>query len=102
VDQASGEIMAVCIAAGGTITGEHGIGLDKLRYMPLIFDGDALAAMRAVRRVFDPDERVNPGKVIPIHACREWSGVRNAEFGMRNRCSAVDSAFPIPHSGLQS
>ena len=66
--------MAVCIAAGGTITGEHGIGLDKLRYMPLIFDGDALAAMRAVRRVFDPDERVNPGKVVPVHACREWSG----------------------------
>src|SRR5229473_2901543 len=54
VEQASGEIMAVCIAAGGTITGEHGVGLDKLRYMPLIFDGDALAAMRAVRRVFDP------------------------------------------------
>src|SRR5467141_1683824 len=76
VEQASGEIMAVCIAAGGTITGEHGVGLDKLRYMPLIFDGDALAAMRAVRRVFDPLERVNPGKVVPVHACREWSGVR--------------------------
>src|SRR6266576_50528 len=102
VDQASGEIMAVCIAAGGTITGEHGIGLDKLRYMPLIFDGDALAAMRAVRRVFDPDERVNPGKVVPIHACREWSGVRNAEFGMRNRSSPVDSAFHTPHSALRT
>ncbi len=102
VDQASGEIMAVCIAAGGTITGEHGIGLDKLRYMPLIFDGDALAAMRAVRLVFDPLERVNPGKVVPIHACREWSGVRNAEFGMRNRRSRVDSAFHTPHSALES
>src|SRR5881396_2926101 len=100
VDQASGEIMGVCIAAGGTIIGEHGIGLDKLRYMPLIFDGDALAAMRAVRRVFDPEERVNPGKVVPIHACREWSGVRNAEFGMRNRSSPVDSAFHTPHSAL--
>src|SRR6266481_1232381 len=76
VEQASGEIMAVCIAAGGTITGEHGVGLDKLRYMPLIFDGDSLAAMRAVRRVFDPLERVNPGKVVPVHACREWAGVR--------------------------
>jgi FAD/FMN-containing dehydrogenase len=76
VEQASGEIMAACIAVGGTITGEHGVGLDKLRYMPLIFDGDALAAMRAVRRVFDPEERVNPGKVVPVHACREWSGVR--------------------------
>src|SRR6266542_5528771 len=74
VEAASGEMMSVCIAAGGTITGEHGVGLDKLRYMPLIFDGDSLAAMRAVRRVFDPEERVNPGKVVPVHACREWSG----------------------------
>jgi len=92
--------MATCIAAGGTITGEHGVGLDKLRYMPLVFDGDSLAAMHAVRRVFDPDERVNPGKVIPVHACREWAGVRNAEFGMRNVRSRVDSAFHIPHSAL--
>src|SRR5207249_162390 len=51
------------------------MGLGKLRYMPLLFDGDSLAAMRAVRRVWDPEERVNPGKVVPIHACREWSGV---------------------------
>jgi len=75
VERASAEIMATCIAAGGTITGEHGVGVDKLRYMPLIFDGDSLAAMHAVRRVFDPEERVNPGKVVPLHACREWSGV---------------------------
>ena len=84
VDAASGEMMAACIVAGGTITGEHGIGLDKLRYMPLIFDGDSLTAMRGVRRVFDPAERVNPGKVVPVHACREWAGVRNAEFQARN------------------
>src|SRR2546427_7278700 len=62
VDQASGEIMAVCIAAGGTITGEHGIGLDKLRYMPLIFDGDALAAMRAGRRGVGALGRGEPGE----------------------------------------
>jgi len=85
VESASGEIMAACIAAGGTITGEHGVGLDKLRYMPLIFDGESLAAMRAVRRVFDPDERANPGKVVPVHACREWAGTRNAEVGRRNQ-----------------
>lgn len=72
VELASAEIMATCIAAGGTITGEHGVGLDKLRYMPLVFDAEALTAMRAVRRVFDPTERVNPGKVVPLHACREW------------------------------
>ena len=74
VEAASAEIMAACIAAGGTITGEHGVGLDKLRYMPLIFDAESLGAMLAVRRVFDPDERVNPGKVVPVHACREWAG----------------------------
>jgi glycolate oxidase subunit GlcD len=74
VELASAEIMQACIAAGGTITGEHGIGIDKLRYMPWIFGGEALAAMRAVRHVFDPAERVNPGKVVPVHACREWSG----------------------------
>ena len=73
VEIASAEIMAACIAAGGTITGEHGVGLDKLRYMSLVFDGEALGAMHAVRRVFDPHERVNPGKVVPVHACREWA-----------------------------
>lgn len=72
VQQASAEIMGACIAAGGTITGEHGVGVDKLRYMPAIFDAESLAAMHAVRRVFDPEERVNPGKVVPVHACREW------------------------------
>ncbi len=75
VERCSAAIMELCIRAGGSITGEHGVGTDKLRYMPLIFDGDTLAAMRAVRRVFDPDERANRGKVVPVHACREWSGV---------------------------
>jgi glycolate oxidase subunit GlcD len=74
VEAASAEIMSTCIAAGGTITGEHGVGLDKLRYMPLIFDAESLGAMQAVRRVFDPAELVNPGKVVPVHACREWAG----------------------------
>jgi glycolate oxidase subunit GlcD len=74
VETASAEIMDACIAAGGTITGEHGVGIDKLRYMPLVFDPESLTAMRAVRRVFDPHERANPGKVVPVHACREWAG----------------------------
>ncbi|MGH7559736.1 MAG: FAD-linked oxidase C-terminal domain-containing protein [Gemmatimonadales bacterium] len=78
VRQASGEIMAVCVAAGGSITGEHGVGTDKLDYMPLIFDETSLAAMCAVRRAFDPSGRANPGKVVPTHFCREWraNGVR--------------------------
>ena len=66
------EIMAACVEAGGSITGEHGVGSDKIDYMPWIFDPDTLAAMRAVRQAFDPAERANPGKVVPFHACREW------------------------------
>jgi glycolate oxidase subunit GlcD len=73
VELAMREIMDCCIAAGGTITGEHGVGLDKLRYMDMIFSPNSLAAQCAVRTVFDPARRANPGKVVPVHACREWA-----------------------------
>jgi glycolate oxidase subunit GlcD len=73
VERATREIMDCCIAVGGTITGEHGVGLDKIRYMDMIFSPDSLAAQCAVRTVFDPARRSNPGKVVPVHACREWS-----------------------------
>jgi glycolate oxidase subunit GlcD len=72
VHEAMQEIMSVCVKAGGTITGEHGVGLDKVRYMDLIFSPDSLATMCALRDVFDPEHRSNPGKVVPVHACREW------------------------------
>jgi FAD/FMN-containing dehydrogenase len=71
------EIMAACVEVGGSITGEHGVGNDKLDYMPWIFDAETLGAMRAVRRAFDPTEMANPGKVVPVHACREWCAVRS-------------------------
>jgi glycolate oxidase subunit GlcD len=66
------EIMQACVAAGGTITGEHGIGVDKLEYMPLIFSEESLGAMCALREVFDPERRANPEKVVPVRSCREW------------------------------
>lgn len=72
VREANREIMEACLAAGGSLTGEHGVGSDKIDYMPLMFDADSLAAMCDLRRVFDPAERANPGKVVPTHACREW------------------------------
>ena len=65
-------IMEVCVAAGGSITGEHGVGSDKVEYMTMLFDDTTLGAMCDVRRVFDPDGRANPGKVVPVHSCREW------------------------------
>jgi glycolate oxidase subunit GlcD len=66
------EIMEACLAAGGSVTGEHGIGIDKLDYMPLAFSTESLAAMCALRRVFDPLQRANPSKVVPVRSCREW------------------------------
>jgi glycolate oxidase subunit GlcD len=74
VHTAMGEIMRVCVNAGGSITGEHGVGLDKLDYMELIFSPESLEAMCTLRSVFDPDRRANPGKVVPTHACKEWYG----------------------------
>lgn len=74
VHHAMKEIMQACIDAGGTITGEHGVGLDKLDYMPNLFDEDSLMMMCAVRTAFDPDHRSNPGKVVPVKSCREWHG----------------------------
>jgi glycolate oxidase subunit GlcD len=71
VQGAMREIMQVCIDAGGSITGEHGVGLDKIEYMDRIFSSESLAAQCAVRTVFDPERRANPGKVVPIHNCRE-------------------------------
>jgi glycolate oxidase subunit GlcD len=73
VGRAMREIMATCISAGGTITGEHGVGLDKLEYMTQIFSPDSLDAQCRLRAVFDPERRVNPGKVVPVHTCREWA-----------------------------
>jgi FAD/FMN-containing dehydrogenase len=78
VHAAMREIMQSCIAAGGTITGEHGIGLDKLPYMTAIFSAESLGAMCALRDVFDPDRRANPGKVVPMHSCREWQAAASA------------------------
>jgi glycolate oxidase subunit GlcD len=66
VEKASREIMQACVDVGGTITGEHGVGVDKRKYMPLIFDPPVLGAMAAVRGVFDPTGLLNPEKVLPV------------------------------------
>ncbi len=78
VHKAMTEIMNACIDAGGSITGEHGVGLDKMGYMESIFSDTSLNAMCELRSVFDPEHRANPGKVVPIHSCREWNAVASA------------------------
>ncbi|MDQ2766158.1 MAG: FAD-binding protein [Gemmatimonadota bacterium] len=81
VHKAMTEIMRACIDAGGSITGEHGVGLDKMGYMEAIFSEASLNAMCELRGVFDPDRRANPGKVVPIHSCKEWNAVASARAG---------------------
>lgn len=59
------EILQACVDAGGTISGEHGIGLEKRPAMRLMFSPQDLAAMRRIKRVFDPADLSNPGKLLP-------------------------------------
>jgi glycolate oxidase subunit GlcD len=65
VHQAGREILETCVRAGGVITGEHGVGIEKLDYMKLVFDDDDLLPMIQLRAAFDPDRMCNPGKAIP-------------------------------------
>jgi FAD/FMN-containing dehydrogenase len=68
------EIMELCVAAGGSLTGEHGVGLEKREEMCLVYGDDDLAVMRRVREAWDPARRMNPGKLLPVRACREARG----------------------------
>ncbi|MFQ5536639.1 MAG: FAD-binding oxidoreductase [Gemmatimonadota bacterium] len=65
VERASKEIMRICVQAGGTITGEHGVGVDKRSYMSLIYGEEEMEAMRSLHDAFDPRDLFNPGKVVP-------------------------------------
>jgi glycolate oxidase subunit GlcD len=63
--QAGEEILRACVAAGGVISGEHGIGTEKQDFMSLVFGAADLDAMRRLRDAFDPEHACNPGKVFP-------------------------------------
>jgi len=65
VKAAAGEIVEVCVEMGGSLSGEHGIGIEKRDLMPLIFNEADLDAQARIRESFDPDEVFNPGKVLP-------------------------------------
>jgi glycolate oxidase subunit GlcD len=81
---ATHEIVAICIAKDGSITGEHGVGIEKRQHMPAMYSGAELAAMRDVKLAFDPDEMLNPGKVLPddlpepVHAAPSVERVDNS------------------------
>ena len=59
------EILLACLELGGSVTGEHGIGVEKMTELGVAFGIDDLALMQRVRSVFDPEQRANPGKIFP-------------------------------------
>jgi len=65
VPQASERLYRLAISLGGTITGEHGVGVSRRRYLPLALDEAQIAIMRGIRQVFDPHHVLNPGKIFP-------------------------------------
>jgi glycolate oxidase len=72
----AGEILRICLRHGGSITGEHGVGADKVVYMGEMFSEADLDTMGRVRCAFDPEQRFNPGKVFPTpHLCGDRPGV---------------------------
>ena len=64
-EEMGAQIIKACIEMGGSLTGEHGIGVEKRDFMPLMYSDDDLEAMQKVKRVFNPDGLLNPGKIFP-------------------------------------
>src|SRR5919198_148906 len=87
--RASDRIVRLCIDAGGSLTGEHGIGLEKRDFMPLVFTEEDLAAQACVRAAFDPAGRMNPLKVLP-------DGARCGDFAMARGSDAAKVAEDLP------
>ncbi len=79
--EAGNEILEKCIELGGSVSGEHGIGVEKIDFMAKQFSADDLDAMRALRRVFDPEGRCNPHKMFP-------GSKRCADFALKKQAAA--------------
>ena len=85
--RASDRIVRLCVDAGGSLTGEHGIGLEKRDFMPLVFTEEDLAAQACVRAAFDPEGRMNPQKVLP-------DGARCGDFAVAATGRDAREAIP--------
>ncbi len=87
--RASEEVVRLCVEAGGTLSGEHGIGLEKRDFMPLVFTAEDLAAQDCLRAAFDPDRRMNPKKVLP-------EGARCGDLARRLGAPVEEAAAGLP------
>ena len=85
-EELGGRILELCVSVGGTITGEHGVGVEKINQMCVQFNDEELQQFHAIKQAFDADELLNPGKAIPtLNRC--------AEFG---RMHVHDGDVPFP------
>ncbi len=83
VHAAGAEIIAASLDAGGVLSGEHGIGVEKQAYMGRLFTDDDLDHQNRLRHAFDPTCRANPGKVIPVgHSCADIQALRSVPTGL--------------------
>jgi glycolate oxidase len=72
-EQFASEVLQKCIEVGGTVTGEHGVGIEKINEMCIQFAPEELEAFRGVKRAFDPAGLLNPAKNVPtLHRCAEF------------------------------
>ena len=75
-EEFGGRILELCVAVGGTITGEHGVGMEKIDQMCVQFRAAELEQFHAVKAAFDPDGLLNPGKAVPtLHRCAEFGAM---------------------------
>ena len=90
VEQLGGLILEACLDAGGTITGEHGVGVEKMRQMCLQFSADELEQFLAVRQAFDKVLMLNPNKAIPtLHRCAEYGSARIRPSDRKDSASSI-------------
>ena len=76
-EQVGAEILELCIAVGGTVTGEHGVGIEKLNQMCIQFNPLELAQFHRLKAAFDPLNLLNPGRAVPsLHRCAEFGAMR--------------------------
>lgn len=93
---ASDEIIALCVELGGSITGEHGVGMEKDRLMPLLFNEADLGLMRRVRDAFNPRGLLNPAKIFPgLKGCGEIHVAKRE----RNDAEPGRQPSPVPGAG---
>ncbi|MCC6626258.1 MAG: hypothetical protein IT340_02530, partial [Chloroflexi bacterium] len=100
--EAATETLRACIDAGGAISGEHGIGLEKKKQLPLVFSTDDLCVMAKLKKSFNPYDLFNPDKIFPTsRSCLEVQQLRGGLAGEAAR-TAIGGPEAIAEAGIDA